>query len=216
MGCANIRRSGCLYSLSVTIKNSHFDLDSDFEDDIFSSINSEKPLDIFQFNTMFKLKINKAKHNFMSIYADKHGNLSSINQHKLTFYLLKCKAKEGYFRYFNNLNSIFFLHNLKLELINKEYIENKISIEDIMKKYMKRIKGCYIQQGYNELENILKYGKTRTKMNILTFQQTIVEKNKLENNLYMILDADNFDTYPLGLEKTKNRLFDKVYHIQPF
>lgn len=216
MGCANIRKSSTVFSPRVSIINPYSDLDSDFEDDIFASITSEKPLDMLQFNVMFRLKMEKAKLSFISIYANGHGDLYGINERKLKLYLLKCKAKEGYFRHFNNLNSLFFLHNLKLELINKNYAENKMGVVDVMKKYMKRIKGSYMLQGYNELEYVLKYGKTRTKMNILVFQQTIVEKNELENNLYTILDADNFDTYPLGLEKTKNRLFDKVYHIQPF
>lgn len=216
MGCANIRGSSPKTSYKIPSKFHDEDLISTFENDVFSLIKSRNPLDLKQFSIQFKKKLERVKLLIISIYKNKQGLLTAHNTWKVNNLLAKCKAKKEYFRYLNSLNSLFFLHNLKLELINKDLTNDSRKENEIFDKFMEKIKGCYCFQGLKELEYVIKNGKSRTSMNVLVFQQTIAERSELEKQLCKIFDVDKLKVFPLGLEKVRGRLLDKVLHVQPF
>ena len=79
-------------------------------------------------------------------------NAKSIEKYLMLF-KLKCKAQEGYIRYYNDMESLKLSHDIKKNLI-KSYLNEGATIEDLLLEYHRSIKGTYCLQGIEELKEL--------------------------------------------------------------
>lgn len=142
---------------------------------------------------------------FKEVLKKKLESLKYSQDHinRLTkFFLLKSKAIEGYFFYFNDLNSLKLIHDLKVEIF-EEMCDGNLNSLDINRRYYKKAKGSFVLQGYQELIDLVECDRIFGIQKIfLQYEENILTIKRVYKTLItgMVIDLDIYDA---TVNKTK-------------
>ena len=140
------------YNKKIILREINLAFDN-FKDDLLNEVLEKIPCSSTEIDRLLSDVYEKNRERFMSESVNKiHVPLNAKQAVKL--YKIKCKAQEGYIRYFNDYYSLKLIYEIKKNIAEEIY-ENEIDKEQILGIFYKQAKGTYMLQGFEEIRHII-------------------------------------------------------------
>ncbi|OMJ70331.1 hypothetical protein SteCoe_31703 [Stentor coeruleus] len=178
----------------------------DYEKLIKKKIIPNRPRAMHEFDKIVKHSINTIFQKYKEItatYSKKEYIQSEIKKYSL-YLISKCKSREGYYRFINNLYSFEYANHLKKHLI-QELNNSNITSEACINQYNKLAKGSYVIEGLQDLYDVLELPAEK-RLNFLNDKASKIKQELEDDRKQLIRIFDNIDLPLVSEEITSTNI----------
>lgn len=172
-----------------------------YEKAIMAKITPKRPLNLIEFEKSLKTSLTTELNNFdeqIGKIPETPEIFSIYSKYKI-YLMSKCKSREGYFRYLNNLYSFQLIFNIRQEILT-DFFDRKTSYEETINRYKKQARGTYVIYGLQKLYDHIKIGNKEEVFKLMDEDAAVVYQT-LEDNRVQLERASRKAILPFNVEE---------------